>query len=188
MKTRQTPKNVDSKGHYVRVELDTRDDVMVFALPLPGEASGHLRWQAHEQMGAQVDIEAAEAVGTEEASWDAREVMNQYLSGIQGYFLGMLWAHPTLELEAPSQEHPTMLEMGRAVVAEMYHAGWSLDEIQGLYHAALQVCIQRAYTNRFNDAKVARLVDFGVPTKEPAIAPTSEPGSPTTEIPEDSIA
>ena len=184
MKTRQTPINVDSETHYVRVELDTRpDDSVHFSLPLPSYAAEHLKWLAEVQLLADGEVKAAEAPEGEVAQWDAFSVMRQYYDAMQGYLIGLLWAHPTLELEAAHGTYPTEEERGKAVVAELYGYGYSLEEIAGLFQAAYQVCLQRCLDSRWNNAKIARLVNFGKPTKEAGIGSSSVPVSNTTETP-----
>jgi hypothetical protein len=184
MITRQTPINVASESHYVRVELDSRpDDEIYLSLPLPSQGAEHLKWLAQVQMAADLDIKDAAKEDNEVAQWDSFSVMRQYYDAMQGYLIGLLWAHPTLELEAAQGTYPTEEERGKAVVAELYGYGYSLEEIAGLFQASYQVCLQRCLDSRWNNAKIARLVNFGKPTKEAGIGSSSVPVSNTTETP-----
>jgi len=188
MKTRQNPLNTESAAHYARVELSTHDEVIVLARPLPCEASDLMEWQSMSFMGGKIDIEAAEKTAEEDdcgaADWRGRAVMQKYFSGIQGYFISQLWAHPTIELEsAKGLDFPTRIERGRAVVAELYHAGWSLEEIQAIYQVCVNLCTVRSFADRWDAEKIAKLVNFGEPAKAEQIEPSSGQALNISEIP-----
>lgn len=181
MRPRASPLDLTAGPHYVAVRLDTREQPVYLRRLLPRRSAELVRWGHELEAEAQRDVAAIEA-DPARGQWHALETGHEYLASIQGRYLGLMLAWPDVELSTDATQHPTPESYGAAVVEELWEAGYSIEEIQALFSAALQVCIRMATQSGVNGQEVRRYLDFGEARGE-TITRSSPPGSATTAIP-----
>ena len=180
MNKRTDPRDVTTGAHYaaIRIQSEGRDEIVHVRKPLPWMAIDLVAWVTEAESGASEDISAAAAAAAGKGDAAAIRVtglVRQYQAALEGRLIGELWAHQHYDLESTSAPHATLEDKGIAVYAELYEAGWSPSEIQGLATACVQVC-GNASKARANVGKVNAQVDFGEPV-DTKTTPTSLRGS-----------
>lgn len=181
MRKLPSPRDVESRAHYARVELSSRPaDLLFFKKLLPWRSADLMAWVTQAEQDAAEELGALEAKGAR-AQWEGFALQKQYTAAIEGRLIGLLWAHQEYDLESLDKQHATPADMGAAVWEELYEEGYTPAELSHLALAAAELCAVVA-AGRVDLAEVNRLVDFGE-ARVSKITPTPQQVSSTSEIP-----
>lgn len=155
---RDTPRRLREASH-LRVELAEGDPDMIVHLrrPLPERATELLGWYHLTMADLRADYEEGSGL---QAQVDSQHTM----SAIYGRLIAALWAHETLDLEAPGQAHPHPLALGTAVVEELTEALWAPAEIDALgLHARVLITESPLQRMQALIQEADRTANFGGP-------------------------
>jgi len=171
----------EDAGFYASVLLEGEGTMRTTHLRilLPSRAAGLVAWMYRTKDLSVVDVEAKEAEGKDCSPWEAAELAQWYMSAIQGRIIGAMWGDDDHDLVALAKDHETPEAMGFAVVEELYTAGWCMTEIRCLFEAAVEVCIKTTAQRGLDAKEIHRFVNFGAPTMDSPITPSSQPDSNT---------
>lgn len=173
---RPQPLSLSVGPGYCLAEIGERQ--IFLRKPMASEAAELLRWTFDTENVSQAEIKQR-LEDCEEGDFPTQMAIlrdsNQYIEAMRGRLIGKCWSDVTHELESIHKDFPTPEAFGLAVYAELFEDGWTVDEIDALHSAVLEL-LMKLGQQRYNATKVTHILNFGEAPKvtKPLCTATSE--------------